>query len=649
MNDFIRAAREHNTLTLIHRRLSNENICDIFLALAQLDIPSSSNPAGWFSQANGVCHLWREMAVHCPELWARSAGSFPSRRMTDLAILRAKTVPLSFDGHYEDDEDGPGYVLTDYQLSLLETHVTRLRSLVHETYTDWSERFYCLKAFPKLKKAGIWDDSGPNMWHDAIDAPSLRSLYVNNALIPFIAPTLRYLRIDMDNIHWRSGRDPFGSYEPVAEGCETVPRVFPTGEFIAFLQRSPLLERLIVTDMPLLLSKNLPAVSELRAELPKLRGLHLGGKSEAMGDLWQRLAIPGDAQVYIDTDFTVTRTYNSSDRFYYEMSGYFQNGIVQGSTSTYQHLHESLLKAVHDQMNSSAYDSLRLGMTPSYDLVLQMWSSDAHNASGLELTSSLDPTEPTLGPAFTLRLPIGTHELLTTFMDRDTTPPSQSWRLWFEDPFQRLQNDMAKHFCFCIGRLTSGFSSSLLEYIDLTDVPHVEHEFAMSGYGPSRNIMPDETIQNLFRLPWGGSPPRRTVILNWTLINRFFTSKVTTGITRLNTYLPNSVNELTVVDFPCASFPDQRRYDEGYNDKVWSTLLEVLEKYSRPGSERMFALKLAESTSEMSNMERSEALEYEHTITGSYEDAVRAVTERGYQRIVPFVTSFEDLRIHTWP
>ncbi|KZV73571.1 hypothetical protein PENSPDRAFT_749982 [Peniophora sp. CONT] len=281
MNDAIRAAREHNTRSSIHRKLSIETLCGVFLALALLDVPSLMRPQGWYLQINGVCHRWREVAVNYAELWARSAGSFPSELMTDLAIHRAHLVDLSLDGHCE-DYHGSGHVLTPYQIKLIEKHAARLRSFVHDTYTEWSDVLYRVKVFPKLEMARIWDESGPCVWTDLIDTPSLHGLYMNNALIPFNAPTLRHLRIDMDNLDWRRSSDIFSSDEPMNEGCQAIPRLFPTIEFIAFLQRSPQLERLIVTDMPELLSEYLPSAPELYVELPQLRVLHLGG--EVVGD-----------------------------------------------------------------------------------------------------------------------------------------------------------------------------------------------------------------------------------------------------------------------------------------------------------------------------------------------------------------------------
>ncbi|VDB87243.1 unnamed protein product [Peniophora sp. CBMAI 1063] len=180
MADPLAAAHEHNTLAPIHLSLANEHLRDIFLALSFLDTPSLERPHGWFIQVNGVCRLWREIALNFAELWARNAGSFLSRRMADLAIARAGRSLLSFAGHYEDHE-GPGYVLTKYQLSLVEAHAKRLRSLVHDDYVDWFRMFNRVRAFPELVTARIWDDSGPYMWNEHIDTPKLECLYLNNA------------------------------------------------------------------------------------------------------------------------------------------------------------------------------------------------------------------------------------------------------------------------------------------------------------------------------------------------------------------------------------------------------------------------------------------------------------------------------------
>lgn len=674
----IRAAREHNARARIHRKLSNENLCNIFLALTYLDTPSLANPQGWYLQINGVCHFWREVALHYAELWARSAGSFPSQRMTDLAIQRAGASRLSFSGHFE-DHGGPGHVLTDYQLLLVEKYASRLRSLGHDDYWAWSELFYCIRAFPELEVARIWDDSGSDEWSECIDTPRLQSLYMNNVLIPFNAPALRYLRVDMDNIHWRSSRDIFNTSEPATEGCEAIPRVFPTREFIAFLQRSPALERLTVTNMPLLFAKQLPIVRELHAELPNLRGLHLSGKSGAMGDFWQRLRVSPGTQVSIDTDY-----------------------LDDEKT-----LHPELQELVTDHLISSVYDSLKLGMTPSYDLVLQMWSSEAHGAQGPELSTSLEVKEPSNGPAFNLRLPVGTCSLLETYLDKPVMPETWDGRPWMKDPFLRLQQDLACDFFDQTRNLLRSLSSSTLKFFDLTGMPFVEH-YRISFVQDEEDSHPEEHfMKDHHSVAWGGTlvnifsrkkntrtSPRgpadtvrtrwtaieRTsvsndegrlldqpgkhlmhspkssgnVVLRWTLIKRTFESDDDESevLEQLGRYLPHFVGELTIVDFPCASFPSQKRYDENYNAKAWDILFKILKEHSihktRSGNTRVLSLKLAESASELSNMERSEEPEYVHTIEGSYEDAVRAVTEKGYQHIAPFVRSFEDLRAYTW-
>ncbi|KZV60578.1 hypothetical protein PENSPDRAFT_337131 [Peniophora sp. CONT] len=550
-------------------------------------------------------------------------GSFPSQLMTDLAIQRAGASLLSLDGHFEDHE-GPGYVLTDYQFSLIEKYASRLRSLGHDDYWAWSELFYCMGTFPELETARIWDESGPDEWDECIDTPRLQSLYMNNVLIPFYAPALRYLRMDMDNVHWRSGRDVYGSYEPEPDSCEAIPRVFPTREFIAFLQRSPGLERLIITDMPLLLSDKLPDVSELHAELPNLRGMHLGGKAQAMGDLWTRLRMPDDTRIFIDADHTET-------------------GVGYGG-HTFWNLHTDLSMAIKDQVKCRVYDSLRLAMTPSYDLILQMWSSDVYNGTGLELSASLEPSESTLGPAFTCRIPLGTRELLEQFTDQEETVRSRDPYNWIEDPFLRFQNVMATYFYREMTRLLIYVSSSTLRHIDLADMPFIKTIRHIGGYGVGvgHTEKPDRLLlRYLLSSPERSDPPRRNVVLTGEMIYRLLKSDGD----RLHDYLPKSVTELTVVDFPCASFPHSLRYDEDYNAGAWGVLLEVLKWYFNQW-QTCLSLKLAESTSEMSNMERSEEPEYVHTIPESYEDAVRAVTGKGYQRIAPFVTSFEDLRVH---
>ncbi|KZV60579.1 hypothetical protein PENSPDRAFT_659494 [Peniophora sp. CONT] len=293
-------------------------------------------------------------------------------------------------------------------------------------------------------------------------------------------------------------------------------------------------------------------------------------------------------------------------------------------------------------------------MTPSYDLILQMWSSEVYNAAGLELSTSLELAEPTTGPAFTFRLPIGTSELLraVTFIEGDQRDSARyrNPSSYIEDPFQRYQNEMAKDFYDRTDKLLLYFRSSKLSHIDLTDVPFVACESSRGvvgwyGGGSGYTSKPDETsVQSLFRSPDTSPPPQKNVALNWAFIKRLLADRLLED--RLSDYLPDSVEGLTVVNFPCVSFPSWKRYDEAYNAEAWGILANVMQRYSRPGSGRTLSLTFAESSSELSNMERSEEQEYEHTIHISYEDAVRAVTEKGYRQIAPFVASFEDLRVH---
>lgn len=375
MSDPIRVARTHNERTPIYR-ISNENMCEIFLVLALVDIPSPERPLGWFS-VGSVCHLWRELAMNYPELWARSAGSFLTDDMTDLALERAQSMALSFDG-YREEHGSPDRVLTEYQLSLIEEYVPRLRSLGHDDFVQWSDLFYRLGSFPVLESARIWDDSGVNMWDECIGMPRLQSLYLKHTLIPINASGLRYLRVDMDNPGWRLSRDLSGTYEPITEGCQASPGVFPIQEFTAFLQRSPQLERLVVTDIPEL--DDWESFPTSYARLPRLRVLHLGGRSLALSSLWGQLSVPPDTLIFIDTD--TTYLWSPRDRV--------------------------LRRAFGDLINSPRYDSLKLGMTSTHHFLLQLWDSvDDHTLGVLDLSTSLSMTDPILpGPALTIRLMI---------------------------------------------------------------------------------------------------------------------------------------------------------------------------------------------------------------------------------------------------
>ncbi|VDB87242.1 unnamed protein product [Peniophora sp. CBMAI 1063] len=628
MNATTDVAHEHNTLAPIHLRLANEHLHDIFLALSLIDTPSLDRPQGWFLSVNGVCRLWREIALHSAELWARSAGSFPSRRMTDLALARASRFLLRLTGHYEDHE-GPGYVLTPYQLSLVESHAKRLRSLVHDDYSDWSGAFYRVRAFPELLTARIWDDSGPDMWNRPIDAPKLQCLYLNNGLVPFNAPQLRYLHVDMDNVTWREERTFSTSDDsPMSDSREAIPRVFPTREIIAALQRSPNLERLIVTNMPELIDEDLPSVQDLHAELSALRGLHMSGNSKATGDLWQRLCVPSEAQVFVDTipsDFVLF-------------------------------LHKSsILPSMQDLLNSSVYDSVRLSMSPAQDLVFQLWSSEEGGSDGLDFAASLHLTESTPGAAFTIKYSINQGDRLTfeDFLEEE------SKRLTYDmyrnpDPYIRYLTKVADVFYFRMMHLLQTFDSPTIRNVDLTDYPYGDQRQHVYHGVPSTSDYdkPDASVLHLFRPPDNYHLPQTNLILNWDFLRNLKSRSRSNAPDRLpGFYVSNSVRELTIVNFPCASFPCWKRHDYEYNEKAWDDLCNVCLtsfRYRLKEGVPPLILKLAESSSDMSNMERSEEPVYKHTIPGSYEDAVRAVTEKGYQQIAPFVSDFVDVRIHSW-
>ncbi|VDB84987.1 unnamed protein product [Peniophora sp. CBMAI 1063] len=624
MADALAAAREHNTLAPIHVHLANEHLQEIFLALSLIDAPSLERPQGWYLQVNGICHIWREIALNFRGLWARNAGSFPSRRMTDLAIERAGAHHLSFVGHFK-DHDGPGYVLSDYQLSLVETRTEKLRSLVHELYTDWAELFYRVQTLPELVTARICDDSGPDMWKGAIGAPQLECLYLNNGLIPFNAPRLRYLHIDMDNFNWREGpRSRRSDDEPMSDSCEAIPRVFPTREVIALLQRSPGLERLIITNMPELQDTNIPSVHDLHAELPNLRGLHLGGNSEATGDLWQRLRhVPSDVQVFIDTVHSFRVLYGGN---------------------------ASILDAMHDFLNSPAYDSVRLSMDGSHDLLFQLWSSKERGSAALELPASLRLTESTPGAALTIRYHVWLYApLFEDFIEEEKRQLTREWAR-NEDPYERYRSRVAKEFYNCMATILNKFDASAITNVDLTDIPFGDQQFYPFVVLTSAYEKPDKAIVRLFRSPDVPSSPQISLTLNWDFLRNLQSNSRSNAPDRLlGFYIPNSVRELTIVNFPCASFPHWKRYDDEHNEKAWNALRNVCSKSFQHRLEEgvpPLVLKLAESSSEMSNMERSEEPKYKHMTHDSYEDAVRAVTDKGYRQIASFVAEFADLRIH---
>ncbi|VDB88625.1 unnamed protein product [Peniophora sp. CBMAI 1063] len=603
MNGAIRAAREHNARAPINRSLSNELLCAVFIALSQLDSPSMARPQGWYPQVTGVCHLWREVALHVVELWADCVGAFPSERITNLVLERAgMAADLSFSGCRE-DQAGTSRVLTDYQLSLIEVYVGRVRSLVHDEFTDWRELFRRAQTFPRLQTARIWDDSGSDGWAELISAPCLRDLYMNNVLIPFDASALRYLRVDMDNPDYRLCRDVYAYEEP--EPDEALPGTFPTREFIAFFQRSPRLEHVVIKDMPQLLADDLPSAFKLHADLPHLHTLHLGGKSLALGDLLQRMNIPSGAQIFVDTDY------------------------LDGSDD----MDPLLLDAVHLRIVSAEYDSFRLGMTPSFDLMLQVWSSGERDTlNGLDLESSLEMTDSARGPAFTLRLPVGTRQMLDDYMSGRPLAHSRD-RLGSapEDP------GLARDFYPRASRAVDDNLSNLaLNRFDFTDMPFVVN-YEMEDWFLHRYMA---FLIGGF-VNWKLRARQRT--LSWSLLKQM-------PINSRAGFLAGQVEEVVLVNFPCAAFPSQKRYDREVNEEAWDMLCEWLENREARFDDDPppFSFKLAESDSVVSTWERSEEPEYVHTIRGSYEDAVIEANGRGYQRVRELVTSFEDLRMNTW-
>lgn len=617
MTDAVAVARNHNALVPLHRKLSPEIMFGIFLALSLIHTPCREYPRGWFV-INEVCSYWRNIAVNYPELWARSAGSFASREMTELAIRRAKNVNLSLDGHHENYESS-GYVLTPDQLRLIAPLVGRLRSLSHDDYVPWADLFNHLRVFPVLEMARIWDESGLDMWSVCIEAPRLRSLYLNNTLIPFNAPALRYLRIDMDNDNWRMTADISDDDISMSQGCQSLPRVFPTQEFIAFLQRTPHLEHLVVTDMPQLLASGLPSPwdSELSVELPELRMLHLGGKSMAMNDLWQRLHVDLNTQIFIDTAF-----FDESED-----------------------LDPALRANINTCIRSGVYDSLKMGMSPTYDALLQLWSSDtSHNKGGLELITSLGTAESVRGPAFTLRFHVGEGDTIGSgdFLDPQLPPDEHRGSEFMNtsnDPYLAFEIYMS-HYCHKrVGRILgtpqidSPFSLNptplpdkynSIRYLDFSDMP-----FPAGG------------IKDLYTLRFmPGTSAATHVTVDWSLFDNMKWHIVD------HWYISPRVEDLTVVNFPCASYPNRKRYDEHLNDYAWSKLVQYLHSRARANNARRLTLKFAESTSDRSNLLRANEPKYEHTIAVPYEQAVRAITEKYCKRFKYLVHSFEDLRIH---
>ncbi|VDC03985.1 unnamed protein product [Peniophora sp. CBMAI 1063] len=613
MNDAIKAARQYNSRVPLHC-LSPEVISGIFIALSYMDTPSLDQPAGWYFRVNGVCSLWRNIAFDDAELWAINAGSFPSDTMTDLMIERARRCHLCFNGHIEDREEGPSYVLTEYQLSLFEKYRDRLRSFVCDdflVYNDqplWPKILYRLRSFPKLEMARIWDDSDSDMWptDELIDAPSLLSLYMKVVLLPFNARSLVSLRVDMGHCDWSSSQNIGEPYESAKDGWK-----FPTHEFIMFLKCSPRLERLVITDMPLLLSEDLPSVTRLHALLPDLRVLHLGGKSYAMGDLLERLRIPSDTQVFIDTDALddkLPREYSWADSI--------------------------LVDAVSEWIHSPMYDSLRLGLTPEYDILLQLWSSQSIPSSrpgGLDLPTSLGLSPPSAGAAFTLRVPSVTRDIHE--LDVECVPVSPPRSRKYDDDYDisEFEAKVTKMFYGRVDRvLRPGFSS--LRYIDYTDVPYQEYKET----GDSHTVQPMHRIIRAFSA--------KHVTASWSILRRV----AWWGSMLQDYHLTRHVEEVTIVNFPCAGLINSERYDERVNAAAWTDLWLCLYARQVAGWPPV-VLRLAESTSDMSNMARSNEPEYdEDSMAGSYEDAVRGVTQKGYEMVAPFVKSFEDLRIHTW-
>ncbi|VDC03972.1 unnamed protein product [Peniophora sp. CBMAI 1063] len=627
-------ARDHNARASINRKLSNEILCDIFLALALLDIPSLERPQGWFLQVNGVCRRWRYVAVGYAELWGASAGSFPSDDMTDLAISRARGSLLRLDGHFE-DHSGPGYVLTEYQLSLIEKHHDRLRSLVHDDYLEWPELLYRLKSFPKLEMARIWDDPGPNRWDASvpIDVPLLRGLYMNNVLVPFSAPALRHLRVDMDNRNWRASEkllDPDESL-PILEGCEAIPRVFPAREFIEFLKRSPLLERLIITDMPLLCAEDMPSVFDFYADLPRLRVLHLGGKSLAMGDFVRRLrVVQSDVQIFIDTDV-----------------------LEHGKDDC----EPTLAHVIAEWIRLPIYDSLRLSRTPSYDLLMQMWSSEATNTGPLDYAASLGATDSPSGPAVSFRLPSLARNALQRDAFNHPYLPLEKWELsgaannWQGERYrrnvarifyERAMRNLGLDRPFHRGSWSKGESLtspswalesfSTVKYLDYTDAPS---DGAYSVRREGQQTTDIEQSHLVFR-----ACHATHITVNWSYLGPLPPHLVASH------HFTPVVEHVTLVNFPCAGFSTHKRYDEETNAEAWSKLQACLKTRHESGQPPL-ALRLAESDSDMSNMARSFEPEYVHTLRGSYKDAVRAVTQTGYKSVAPYLKGFDDLRIHT--
>ncbi|VDC04795.1 unnamed protein product [Peniophora sp. CBMAI 1063] len=192
-------------------RLPQEILEKILLAVSESGWrPSSSNKIGWLVMTH-ICQTLRLIALHLQTLWAKAVFYLPYSQACMEILSRAGKVPLSITLRQTEERPSTGVV------RLLKEHIDSARSIdIEESRAYdieemglWPYRpsdlagrsFPLLEAFRlKASQAHYHPNVTPGgrfLTPEAMIAPRLRSLCLDNSIIPFSPNTLTSLTISI--------------------------------------------------------------------------------------------------------------------------------------------------------------------------------------------------------------------------------------------------------------------------------------------------------------------------------------------------------------------------------------------------------------------------------------------------------------------
>ncbi|KZV67024.1 hypothetical protein PENSPDRAFT_736767 [Peniophora sp. CONT] len=575
-------------------RLPDELICEVFLVLAASSRRLHSEPSSsWLAEICGVCHRWRELALALPSLWASFVGSYASQGLTDISFDRSGSAPLRFTGRWQ--SEAHVHALSVHQLQLVRENLARTELLVHEAKHDWTKTLR-RTTLPSLVEASLADYH--KCYTDTLSchAPLLRKLNLCDLFIPFVSPNLRFLRLDSETVL------------PVN-----------TSRLLLFLQRTQRLEKLLLLAMPSDLDNpdfRLP--SDVRSQLPHLRQLCIRGRSSLVR-FWKRLHIP------THTDVCITVVPPDAETIFHPRS-----------------VNETAVKAIlsvfNPYLSSPSFDSLALHTSRVLDFgfeLLPHTRSDYKQGTPCYMGGTPEETHAPFSLKFEFHLK-GTEDM--DHSDIDIPRPR----------FSRFTR----------------YATMLLPLLDTTNLHHldfVDLPLPVTGYGydsegyDSEGSEPEEPYPVFDPSVRGIDAMSRNLLcrslVRFSAITHATVSYETQGsdFTLLDGLFPR-LQHLTVVDFPCASFPSRERYDKALAERGWTLLLDALKKRAKDGLSKLQTLKLAESSSNETKLFRGDTIGwYRDAIGDAYRDAVASVNAPALREVTRWVERVEDERVSVWP